>query len=268
MAEVFEHQVVARNPATDSENRIHADDVARKYGYKGGLVPGVTVYGYACAPILEALGEEWLEKGSATMRFSAPCYDGELLTIRVEPPSAARSGQPHLIAVSTAERTCATGTATAAHEPTLPQDIGWAPTPEVRPRASTEVFVPGAVLGAIELPTDEGRMASYLEIIGEPSPVYCRRQIIHPGMLLSGANWILVANVLMPAWIHVESRIEHWRPAVVGEPVQVRGVVAEAFERKGHRFAAVDLVWMAGEGPDAKDLIASGRHTAIWQLAT
>jgi hypothetical protein len=54
----------------------------------------------------------------------------------------------------------------------------------------------------------------------------------------------------------------------VGEPVQVRGVVAEAFERKGHRFVSVDLAWMAGEGPGALELVASGRHTAIWELAT
>jgi hypothetical protein len=54
----------------------------------------------------------------------------------------------------------------------------------------------------------------------------------------------------------------------VGEPLQVRGIVAEAFERKGHRFIAVDLAWMAGEGPGASELVASGRHTAIWQLAT
>jgi hypothetical protein len=26
------------------------------------------------------LGEDWLEKGFATMRFSAPSYDGELVT--------------------------------------------------------------------------------------------------------------------------------------------------------------------------------------------
>jgi acyl dehydratase len=209
-----------------------------------------------------------LEKGSATLRFSAPCYDGEALTARVESSNAAGSGQLHSIAVSTKERTCATGTASAVNKLTRPADIAWAPTPEVRPPASPEVFAAGASLGTIELPTDEARMSSYLEVIGEPSPLYARQRILHPGMLLQGANWILVANVVLPAWVHVESRIEHWRPVAVGEPVQVRGVVAESFERKGHRFVAVDLAWMAGEGPGALELVASGRHTAIWELAT
>ncbi len=267
MAEVFEHRVVARNPSTDSENRIHADEVARKYGFEGGLVPGVTIYAYACAPILEALGEDWLQKGSATMRFSAPCYDGETLTASVQPPGPTERGQAHSISVSTGERTCATGTATNATESEVPEEVDWAPLPEVRPPARVQVFAPGTRLGTIQLPTDGARMASYLESIAEPSAVYARRRIVHPGMLLNGANWILAANVVLPAWLHVESRIEHWRPVDVGEPVQVRAVVAAAFERKGHRFVAVDVAWMAGEGPGATELVASGRHTAIWQLA-
>jgi hypothetical protein len=268
MAKVFERLVVAGNPATDSENRIHADEVARQYGFKGGLVPGVTIYGYACGPILEALGEEWLDKGSATMRFSAPCYDGELLTVTVKPPAAAVRGQPHTIAVSAGERTCATGTAAVGGDPGEPEELGWAPLPESRPPASIEVFAPGTLLGTIHLPTDQVRMSSYLQSIGEPSGVYSRRGIIHPGMLLNGANWILVANVVMPAWVHVESRVQHWRQVAVGEPVQVRGIVAEAFERKGHRFVAVDVAWIAGEGPEASELLVSARHTAIWELAT
>ena len=39
------YTITARNPAAESENRIHADDVARRYGFRGGLVPGVIVYG-------------------------------------------------------------------------------------------------------------------------------------------------------------------------------------------------------------------------------
>jgi hypothetical protein len=61
-------------------------------------------------------------------------------------------------------------------------------------------------------------MLSYLESIGEVSPIYSRRGMVHPGMLLSGANWILVANVVMPAWVHVESRVQYWRSVAVGEP--------------------------------------------------
>ena len=82
------YRVVARNPATASENRIHADDVAQRYGFQGGLVPGVTVYGYACHALVEALGPAWVERGTTRMRFLAPCYEGEdlLITVQMAPP--------------------------------------------------------------------------------------------------------------------------------------------------------------------------------------
>ena len=45
---------IAFNQATDSENRIHSDEVARQYGFRGGLVPGVTVFAYLVHPALVA----------------------------------------------------------------------------------------------------------------------------------------------------------------------------------------------------------------------
>ena len=63
---------VAFNQATESENRIHADDVARKYGFRGGLVPGVTVYAYLVQPAVAAWGMAWLEGGHARAVFRTP----------------------------------------------------------------------------------------------------------------------------------------------------------------------------------------------------
>ena len=54
----------AFNQATESENRIHSDEVARRYGFRGGLVPGVTVYAYLVHPALKAWGARWLEEGA------------------------------------------------------------------------------------------------------------------------------------------------------------------------------------------------------------
>ena len=36
----------ALNTAPDSENRIHSDELAKEYGFEGGLVPGVTISAY------------------------------------------------------------------------------------------------------------------------------------------------------------------------------------------------------------------------------
>jgi acyl dehydratase len=110
-------------------------------------------------------------------------------------------------------------------------------------------------------------MLAYLQGIEEPSSLYSLRGIVHPGWLLNGANSILVANAVMPAWLHVESRVQHRRPVAIGESVQVRGIVTDAFERKGHRFVTIDVAWMAGGRRGAPEPVAHARHTAIWRLA-
>ena len=40
------YRVEAYNTAHFSENKIHDDEVARRYGFSGGLVPGVDVMAY------------------------------------------------------------------------------------------------------------------------------------------------------------------------------------------------------------------------------
>ena len=50
MAVPRSYEGVAWNPVPDSENRIHSDEGARQYGFRGGLVPGVTVSAYLIHP--------------------------------------------------------------------------------------------------------------------------------------------------------------------------------------------------------------------------
>ena len=64
-----EYRIKARNTSTQSENAIHHDDVARSYGFAGGLVPGVTVYAYVTHPLVAAWGPDWLERGTASKDF-------------------------------------------------------------------------------------------------------------------------------------------------------------------------------------------------------
>jgi hypothetical protein len=253
------YEVTARNPATESENRIHADDVARRYGFSGGLVPGVTVYAYACAPVVQVFGPDWVEHGGARLRLVAPCYDGDDLAVTVDVAGSVEG--------TVGDRTCATGAAWLTGDGLDREPVPWAARSEERGPASHETFEAGTVFGAIRLPTEAEEMEEYLQTICEPSLLYKDRGWVHPGMLLNGANWVLVANVVLPAWIHAGSEIHHRRAVSVGEPVEVRARVAESFERKGHEFAAVDVDWVAGAGPDASERVASGRHTFIWRLA-
>ena len=88
--------VRARNAATASENEIHHDDVARRYGFTGGLVPGVTVYAYMAHPVVEVLGRAWLEHGTMAARFVRPCYDGDEVVV----DAVATVGDPDVLEVT------------------------------------------------------------------------------------------------------------------------------------------------------------------------
>ncbi|MEK9608038.1 MAG: hypothetical protein VW107_05440, partial [Gammaproteobacteria bacterium] len=80
----------ALNTAPDSENQIHSDDLAKRYGFKGGLVPGVTVSAYLLHPVIESFGMDWLEKGYANCKITSPLYDGENFEVISDIP---RGGQ-------------------------------------------------------------------------------------------------------------------------------------------------------------------------------
>src|SRR5215472_15476754 len=71
------YRVEARNTSRQSDNKIHDDAVARRFGFAGGLVPGVDVYGYLTRLPVARWGRTWLEHGTAECRFLKPVYDGE-----------------------------------------------------------------------------------------------------------------------------------------------------------------------------------------------
>lgn len=264
-----EYRLVAHNPATGSENRIHADDVARRHGFRGGLVPGVTVYAYVVHALVDAFGPEWVERGSAAVRFRSPYYEGEQVYVRVDPDGAVTAGVGDEVRVtgwgSLDGSGMGPGLAAGSPPPDVPPAIP--PTRDERPPAGVEELSVGRVLGSIRLKTDPG----YLAKVDEPSPLYASRGWLHPGELLEGANGVLMANVVLPAWLHVESEVHHLRAVSVGEAVEVRGRVVDQWERKGHQFVTLDVVWVsAGEGGEhgrPEGVVAWARHTAIWQLA-
>jgi acyl dehydratase len=101
------YRVRAVNTAPDSENKIHDDRVAALYGFRGGLVPGITVYGYMTVPLVED-APEWLQHGSMRVRFLEPVYDGEPVIVRVE---IAKDGSIRVAAEREDGSVCAAATA-------------------------------------------------------------------------------------------------------------------------------------------------------------
>jgi hypothetical protein len=234
-------RVRAHNTAADSENQIHDDRVAAAYGFRGGLVPGVTVYGYMTPAAVHALGRAWLERGTIAVRFLAPFYEHDVVVIRYV------SGQTLTV---TAERedgsVCASATANVSADTGTFPEFADHPLPpqEERPVATPESLAAGTALGTLteRLDIEDAEAA--------------------PERLLRMANEILVRNFRLNPWIHTGSEVRHFNAADPGELVTVRGAIQECFERKGRQFAVAGLTMSGRAGRS----LASVRHTFIYGL--
>lgn len=249
------YEVEAFNTATASTNKIHDDDVAQQYGFRGGLVPGVDVFAYLTRAPVERWGLDWLHHGTISARFARPVYDGQLVTVTA---TAIDDATLELVVTDPDGQVCATGEATrvAAHDGRpLP---GEAELPHPRPPASADTLPVGAVLGSLVDEFDPDAAIGYLADVREPLPIYTEGSYAHPGWLLRFANAILVRNVELGPWIHVGSEVAQHGAVGAGQPIEVRAVVVDEYERKGHRFVTLDVAVLA-----AGDLVQRVTHTAI-----
>lgn len=249
------HSLVAFNTATASTNKIHDDAVARRFGFRGGLVPGVDVYAYLTHPPAAAWGLEWLERGTMAARFGSPVYDGD--------PVVVTPGADGALLLTSAGVECARGTAALpAASPVVPEARAWPEVAQVDdpPPAAPEVLAPGTTFGLAPHTFHADRADDYLDAVREDLPLYRDEGVAHPGWLLRDANYVLSANVRLGPWIHVESAVQHLGVVRDGDEVSARAIVTGEWERKGHRFVSLDVLHLAGHRP-----VARTEHTAIYR---
>jgi hypothetical protein len=239
-------------------NTIHDDDVARRFGFSGGLVPGVDVYAYLTWGPVSAWGLDWLRAGAMHARFRLPAYDGESVTVEFDDDGACRLRNQGGVAVAegSATRPEAPG---ASPAPTDPDRHPWAPLPAERPPASPDSLREGTVLGSWDVGFHADRAEEYLDDVREELAVYRQEAIAHPGWVLRLANTLLASNVVLGPWIHVGSRVTNHDLIRDGSRVSCRGRVVGEYEHKGHRFVELDVAVLADERT-----AATIEHTAIY----
>lgn len=262
------YRLFARNTSAGSENKIHDDAVARRYGFPGGLVPGVTLYAYLTRPLVETLGAAWLQRGTAEVKFVKPVVEGEEVTVTGAITERDARGLTATLAASTAAGgDCALLTATLpAGAPTPVNGVLYEsrPLPAERPPASRDHLAGLDALGTPEALYDATRAASYLESVAETLDVYRGQEgFVHPAFFLDQANRAVDRNVKVGPWIHVGSRVRHLGGARAGELLQTRGRVRSLWEKKGREYLELDLLIAAGR--EARP-VAHVLHTAIYQL--
>ena len=253
------YEVVARNFSAAHENKIHSDEIAQKYGFKGALVPGVAVWGHLTHPLAERFGESWLSRSINHTRFFKPAYHGDRITVTLE-----EDDDGYLVQGHNEE-----GTLLAEIRTALPEEL---PAPQdatvfdaaTRTADRVEMNWQSVVEGEpfpewhFQIITDENQR--HADEISDELPLY--QHLAHPHWLLSMANRTLTREYLMPAWIHVGSEVRFRELVRVGDTLSVNTVPLEKWERKGHQFVRL---YIAYKRLDV--LTTEIFHTAIFRVA-
>ncbi|WP_407164905.1 hypothetical protein [Bradyrhizobium sp. ORS 111] len=258
MAAPQTYRVSAYNTSKLSENKIHDDTVARKFGFSGGLVPGVDVMAYMMHLPVETWGGDFLERGLIEARFVKPVYDGEIAEL-----TGQETGNGLSIELRSRGELCATGTASL---PALAPKVAIDDYKEVaavaeRKPVSASSYELGKWLGTIPRDWSGDAAKEYLADIRETDPIYLRKGLGHPGLLPRVMNKVLVDNAILGPWIHVGTRMQLLSASKIGDELTARAKVVGNYDKKGHRFVELDALVLAnGTTP-----LAHCWHIAITQ---
>ena len=252
------YRVEAYNTAKLSENKMHDDAVARRFGFNGGLVPGVDVMAYMMHLPVREWGRAFLEHGLIEARFVKPVYDGETVDVAGEESNGVLS-----IEVESRGELCATGTASLPASAPSYSIADYPETMSVAERRPVSVasYELGKWLGTVPRVWAGDAATEYLADVRERDPIYAREGLGHPGLLQRVMNKVLVDNAILGPWIHVGSRMQLLNATRSGDELTARARVTGNYEKKGHRFVELDALVVA----NGRTPLAHCRHIAIYQ---
>ena len=257
----------AFNQVPESENEIHGDAVARRYGFRGGLVPGVTVSAYLMHPAAVAWGMDWLARGAGRAVVKKPLYDGMQFRVDVRPAgertydATLRDAEGAFVAEGSASVT------DKAIDPPVIRGDARVQRGYERPRVSRAVMERLRETGLRAVPSrfsEEAELTGYLrdpEAMAEPYRP-SGGAFASPAFLLGVTNWALSANVYLPAWLHLQTEHQSFAPVPPGSELVTELAVADLFEKKGHEFVDLELATFFSDGR----AVMSARLRAIYQL--
>lgn len=260
---------LSNEDSPDIGNPIHSTVVAKQFGFRGALVGGVTVWGWATPAILEALGEGWLDRGWAEFAFRQPTYPGDDLALRIEP--AEGDPRTHSVTMTNQEGVvCVVGTvglgdAAWLGEFVTPGDMTAKPSPAPIPPIVMGETPTGVDWLPVAIQADSDEIAEFAgrALAGFDARFIGEGTRLHPGWIAGRAERVMRHNVTMPQSIHTRSRIQHLAPAYAGQTIVTGAHLREIVERRGHHIATFDCL-VAGE--DGTHL-ARLRHSTIVRVA-
>lgn len=260
---------VAANTASDSDNKIHSDAEARRYGYRAALVPGVTLYAYMTQLVVPYFGGDWLARGGASLRLLRPVYEGETVTCTAA--AHERDDGRALDVTCSREDGAVCATVSAWLPPAATAGDGLPPLPAADPSRPPPALTPetvplGRPLAPLMTVFSAADAAAYADETADPLPWWRQPSplgvvLMPPGVIAGRQARLLRHNFSFGPSIHTASDILHLAVAPAAAVYRTGGAIRETFERNGHHYLVLDAVTTADGRP-----VARVRHTVIFQV--
>lgn len=258
---MLKYSIKIINDAEQSENRIHSDAIALGFGFRGALVAGVVVFGHMAYLPVKAGGRDWLTNNQAEVKFLKPAYDGEMLDITLE-GNAARSDtkclnpEGVLLATLTGEQGAKEAGAIhkipAAGEPVVREEINW------------ENLILDNPAPAYLWHADHESNQKLVKQLGDDVEIYQGdNACVHPCWMLRQCNSAFSRSFILPAWLHVGSKLTFHQPLLIGQDIEVRMIPVKKWERKGHEFTTLYVAFLV-----KGELFVEVEHTSIYRIAS
>lgn len=239
------YSATAYNPATESTNQIHSDEMAKAYGFRGGLVPGVVISGYLMEPAVQAWREVWLKQGEAKVKVIKPLYDG--LNFNVEVGQASSTAYTAAL-IDEEGNCCATGQFRLNPEATPPQLRGdktltKAHQPQPATLENMQSLQSNGMLALAINWDDRHNMAYYLKDESRMAELHQpgKQGYAHGAFLLGITNWVLAGNAYMNPWVHLQTSSQFFQLVPYGKRLIAECAITDLFEKKGHEFVDVTV---------------------------
>ncbi|MGR8947768.1 MAG: hypothetical protein ACU84Q_06950 [Gammaproteobacteria bacterium] len=267
---MIKRHLIAHNDAADSGNPMHDADAARSMGFKGAIVPGVTIYGYMTHLFLDYFGERWLQNGFSQVRFRQPIFADEPIQITGHEEAGVDSGILNVKVINSDGSTAAVGAGSMNAEVASAFKTDGALYSRDYPihaeRAATklpptkESLATHPLLGSFVTDLTFEKHRQFCIEMRDQHSIYERA--LHPAWLLRQANIIVDENFNLGAWIHTESEISSLGLARCGQTIEVRAEAVDLFERKGNEYVDLDVAFFQPD--DSNTPILRVLHRAIY----
>lgn len=255
------------DPEMMKRNKIHTADGGSQYGFQGALIGGVTIYGWCIPAILEAFGEDWLDRGWIYIQFRRPTYPNEQVKVDITQDD---TGLHHLEATKDNGEVClraelGMGEASWTKDFVVSSKMTPDPATDDLPWLTLENAPRGQDIRtlAYTISKEDARALGEEQI--QPLALFTGDEpLVHPSVIARHMITLLAHSYHYgnPA-IHASSHIQNYSRAKAGQTFTLTGHMIDAYERNGHEYAVTD----GDLFDEAGNRLARIRHTNIFKVA-